>query len=173
MSLRSKLHFVPLVKLINPPSIPPCGDDIMKKTLVAIAFGALLTGCEEPKFEGELDTYAPACENKPYVEAGFFGYSIECGEYHFEYFENESECTSVLQQESAGCVEKWMEGNCDGALDYWSKSCPVYDEEGVLISNTNEYSRLPTEAQNQQFKDKLLLIGQEAARQVWIEWNAE
>lgn len=147
----------------------------MKKTLVAIAFGALISGCEEPRFEGDLDTYAPACENKPHVTASFFEYSVDCGEYHFEHYQNKDAgvCESMLQQTSALCVEKWYDGNCDDALDYWSKSCPVFDEEGNLISSTNEYSMLPNEWINQQYKDKLLLIGQEAAEQKWIEWNSE
>ena len=99
-TLVSKVFGLFLENLINNLSISPSGDDNMIKGLIAIAFGALLTGCEEPKFEGEIDTYAPACDNKPYVTVGFDSFTIECGEYFFEHFENSSDCGSKLEQQS-------------------------------------------------------------------------
>ncbi len=135
---------------------------------------ATLAGCEQPGFDEYLGTYAPACDNKPHVAGTFDEFTIDCGEYHLEQRQADSECAINLQRAYEGCSERWYNGNCnDNALDYWLKSCPAYDENGVLISNTNEYSMLPTEEQNQQYMDARDMIGYEAARQRWAEWNRE
>ncbi|MDI6738163.1 MAG: hypothetical protein QME12_06660 [Nanoarchaeota archaeon] len=59
------------------------------------------------------------------MTAGFDGYSIKCGEYFFQHLESSYECTSNLEQQTAECLTRWFDGNCDDALDYWSRQCAV------------------------------------------------
>ncbi|MBU2638994.1 MAG: hypothetical protein KJ955_08530 [Nanoarchaeota archaeon] len=144
----------------------------MRQYIAALTL-ATIAGCVQPGFDEDLDTYAPACDNKPHVSGTFREFSIDCGEYHLEQQQTDFDCTLTLDRNYEGCTEQWHNGNChqDDVLDLWSKSCPVYDEEGILISNTNEFSRLPNAEQNQQYQDAKINIGYEAGRQRWNDWN--
>jgi len=142
----------------------------MKKMLIA-SLGALVLGCEEPRFEGEIDAYAPACDNRPYVTAGFDSYSIKCGQYYFHHQETNIDGEDRLEYTFSPCFITWADNDCDFLADYWELSCSEYDEEGGLINRNFSYTRSPTEVQQNEYSEALKNIGREDAEQVWVEWN--
>lgn len=145
----------------------------MRRFLAALALTAI-AGCEEPRFEGEIDAYAPACNNRPYVTAGFDGFTIRCGGYFYQYTELEGRCAAELQKAAEPCITIWRDYGCAGdVIGYWAVSCMEFDEEGNEISRSSSYNVPATEEQAQEYVNALESIGHDAAREKWIEWNNE
>lgn len=144
----------------------------MRGFIAALALTAI-AGCEEPRFEGEIDAYAPACNNRPYVTITFGSLEIECGKYHFESVKTSVDGEERLEYTEPPCVTTWADNDCDNTADYWNLSCREYDEEGNAIRTSSSSSRQLTGEQQDEYAEGLRNIGYEAARQKWIDWNAQ